>query len=320
MATKPATQMLIRDRSPWQRFLINFKKNWMLHLMILLPLVYVIIFCYAPMFGLQIAFRDFRIRRGIWGSDWVGFGNFARFFSNWKWPQYVRNTVTISLYSILVGFPIPIILALFLHVNEHNILKKLTQNVSYIPHFISTIVMVGIINAVFNPFNGLWGAVQNLLGLDIKTDIRANPDAFYHLYVWSGVWQSMGWSAIMYVSALSAVPMELHEAAKIDGASRWRRVLSVDLPAIMPTVSIMLILRFGSIMGVGYEKVFLMQNDLNITKSQVISTYIYREGLSKNNLSYGTAVGLMNSVINTGMVILMNWITNKLSDGEQGLF
>ncbi len=307
-------------KSGWQKLWINFKKNWMLHLMILIPLIHVLVFQYAPLYGVQIAFRDFRTRKGIWGSEWVWFENFEKFFSNWKWPIYVKNTLTISLYSLAVGFPIPIFLALILHINESKVLKKLTQNVSYIPHFISIVVMIGIINAVFNPFSGIWNYVQGLLGLNIKTDIRSNPDAFYHLYVWSGVWQNMGWNAIIYVSALSAVPMELHEAAKIDGASRLRRVWAVDLPAIMPTIVIMLIMRFGSIMAVGYEKVYLMQTDLNINKSEVISTYVYKYGLSKNNLSYGSAVGLMNSLISTGMVVLVNWIANKLSDGEQGLF
>lgn len=301
-------------------FAVNFKKNWQLHMMILLPLIYIILFNYAPMYGLQIAFRDYRSRRGIWGSEWVAWENFQKFFSNYHWGLYVKNTIIISLYSILAGFPIPIILALMLHVNERPLLKKLTQNVSYVPHFISTVVMVGILNQIFNPYSGLWMNIQNLLGIEYTGDIRNDPDAFYHLYVWSGVWQGMGWSAILYVSALSSVAPELHEAAKIDGASRWKRVLHVDLPAIMPTICIMLIMRFGSIMSVGYEKVYLMQNSLNMEKSEVISTYVYKVGLGNNDLSYGTAVGLMNSVINTGMVLLVNWITNRLSDGENGLF
>ena len=296
-----------------------FKKDWQLDLMILFPVIYVLLFSYAPMFGLQIAFKDYSPRAGILGSEWIGLENFQRFFSNYKWSQYLWNTIKISLYTIFVGFPIPVFLALIIHMNEHPKLKKVVQNVSYIPHFISTVVMVGILNQLLNPFGGLWGSICEYFGW-IANDVRSLPDSFIHLYVWSGIWQNMGWSTIIYLSALSSVSEELHEAARLDGASRWQRVLHVDIPAIMPTVSIMLILQFGSIMSVGYEKVYLMQNSLNLEQSEVISTYVYKYGIAKNNMSYGTAVGLMNSVVNTIMIILVNWITNKLSDGEQGLF
>lgn len=321
MAKTPvAAAESLRSRTPLQRFWITFLKNWQLHLMMLLPLAYILIFHYGPMYGLQIAFRDYRPRAGIWNSEWVGLKHFYKFFSNIRWQRIVLNTVRLSLYSIAASFPVPIILALILHVNEHKILKKVTQNLSYIPHFISMVILVGIINQIFNPYSGLWGAVQNVLGIRDYTEITTNPDSFDHLYVWSGVWQSMGWSAIMYVAALSGVSQELHEAARIDGASRWKRVLHVDLPAIAPTISILLILRFGHVMSVGYEKIYLMQNNLNISRSEVISTYVYKNGLAANEHSFGTAVSLMNSVINTAMVLLVNWITNRLSDGEAGLF
>ena len=340
----------LKRRTPFQKFLYNFKRNWQLHAMIALPLAYIIIFAYLPMYGIQIAFRDYSAKLGITQSEWVGLQHFFSFFSKREWTRYVGNTLTISLYSLAASFPIPIILALFLHVNERPVLKKITQNISYIPHFISTVVMIGIINQVFKPFNGLIASLTTMIyeGIDkmiapgginggfetflagiseklyLSTiqDIRINPDAFYHLYVWTGVWQGMGWSAIMYVAALAGVPLELHEAAKIDGASRWRRVLSVDLPAIMPTVCILLILRFGSIMGVGHEKIYMMQlSGAPASKSEVISTYVYKNGVANaNNYSFGSAVGLMNSVINTSMVLLVNWITDKLSDGEAGLF
>ena len=296
-----------------------FKKDWQLDLMILLPLIYIIVFRYAPMYGLQIAFRDYSPRDGIIGSEWVGFENFIKFFSNYKWPQYVLNTLKISLYSIFIGFPIPIILALLIHVNEHPKLKKVVQNISYVPHFISVVVMVGILNQVLNPFGGLWGSICSYFGWE-AVDVRALPEAFIHLYVWSGVWQNMGWNTIIYISALSGVSEELHEAARLDGASRWQRIIHVDLPAIMPTICIMLIMRFGNVMSVGHEKVYLMQNSLNLEQSEVISTYVYKYGIGRNDMSYGTAVGLMNSVINTLLVILVNWITNKMSDGENGLF
>lgn len=307
-------------KTPWQRFLLNFKKNWQLHLMMLLPLAYVLLFEFGPMYGLQIAFREYRPRKGIWGSEWVGLYQFERFFSNRKWVFYLRNTVTISLYQIAVGFPVPIILALILHINEKKALKKIVQNVSYLPHFISIVIMIGILNTVLNPYSGIYGTIARALGAEKVVDIRYNADSFYHLYVWSGVWQQMGWQAIMYVAALSGVSQELHEAAKIDGASRWKRVLHVDLPAITPTICMMLILRFGSIISVGHEKAYLMQNGANIEVSEIVSTYVYKKGIGEANYSFGTAVGLMNSVINTTMIVLVNWITDRLSDGENSLF
>ena len=298
----------------------SFKRNWILYVMLILPVVYLLLFHYAPMFGLQVAFRDYRAKDGISGSQWVGLEHFLDFFSNYKWKSLLNNTLAISLYSILVGFPIPIILALMIHVSEKPLLKKFTQNLSYVPYFISTVVMVGIINQILNPFTGLYGTIGNLLGITNLTDIRTNPDTFLHLYVWSDIWQYMGWDSIIYVAALSSVPLELHEAAEIDGASRWRRVLAVDLPAIAPTICIMLIMRFGAVMAVGHEKVYLLQNQLNISNSEIIATYVYKYGIGNNNFSYGTAIGLMNSAINTAMVIFVNWLTKKISGGEQGLF
>lgn len=288
--------------------------------MLILPVVYLILFHYAPMFGLQVAFKDYRAKDGIGGSEWVGLQHFQDFFSNYKWKSLLNNTLAISLYSIFVGFPVPIILALLIHVSEKPLLKKFTQNISYVPYFISTVVMVGIINQILNPFTGLYGTICNMLGVTGATDIRSDPDTFLHLYVWSDIWQYMGWDSIIYVAALSSVPMELHEAAEIDGASRWRRVLAVDLPAIAPTICIMLIMRFGAVMAVGHEKVYLLQNALNISNSEIIATYVYKYGIGNNNFSYGTAIGLMNSAINTLMVIVVNWITKKISGGEQGLF
>lgn len=306
-------------KSPLQRFFITFKKNWQLHTMILLPFIYMLLFHYWPMYGLQIAFREYTSTKGVTGSPWVGLAHFQKFFSDGNWLQYVWNTFRISIYTIAAGFPVPIILALVLHVNERKVLKKIAQNVSYIPHFISVVVMVSILQQVLSPMTGFYATICKWLDVP-AVDLFGTASAFDHLYVWSGVWQNMGWSAIMYIAALSSVSPELHEAARIDGASRWKRVLHVDIPAILPTICILLIMRMGSVLSVGYEKIFLMQNDLNMRISQVISTFVYREGLAKNDFSFGTAVGLMNSVINTSMVFLVNWITNKLSDGEAGMF
>ena len=302
------------------RFIKNFKQNKYLYLLILLPVIYKILFYYFPLFGVQIAFRDYNPRLGIFGSQWVGLKWFEKFFGYYKWKDVVLNTLAISLYSIAVGFPIPIVLALFINVNRHGALKKIAQNVSYLPHFISTVVMVGIINQLFSPVNGLFAAIARLFGANMIPDIRSSAGAFRSLYVWTGVWQSMGWSAIIYVSALSAVSQELHEAAQIDGASRFRRVFCVDIPAILPTVIIMLILRFGNVMSVGFEKTFLMQNSLNTSTSEIISTYVYKYGLANNSMSYGAAVDLMNNIINTILIIVVNKIADWLSGGEQGLF
>lgn len=288
--------------------------------MMVLPMIYYILFEALPLYGLQIALRDYSAADGIFGSAWIGLKHYITFFSDWEWSHIVVNTVAVSFYTICVGFPIPILLALVIHINQKKVLKKVTQNVAYIPHFISVIVMVGMLNQVFHPSYGIIAAIYHLLGEYVVPDIRFLKDTFRHLYVWSGVWQNMGWSTIIYVAALSGVSAELHEAAKIDGASRWRRVLSVDLPAIMPTISIMLIMRFGSIMSVGYEKVYLMQKETNKDVSEVISTYVYKMGIANGKQSFGTAIGLLNSAINSGMVILVNKVANWLSDGDAGLF
>ncbi len=303
-----------------QKFWLRFKRNWILHAMMVLPMLYYVVFEAMPLYGLQISFRDYSASDGIFGSAWIGLKHYIDFFSDWEWKNIVVNTISISFYQILAGFPVPIILALVIHINQKKFLKKLTQNVAYIPHFISTIVMVGMLNQIFHPNFGILAAIYHKMGIYTVPDIRYLETTFRHLYVWSGVWQNMGWSTIIYVAALTGVSHELHEAAKIDGASRWRRVLSVDLPAIMPTISIMLIMRFGSIMSVGYEKVYLMQKSTNIDVSEVISTYVYKQGIAMGRQSFGTALGLLNSAINSGMVILVNKVSSWLSDGESGLF
>jgi len=312
--------VLLRDQKGFARFWSTFKRDWMLHLMILGGLTYYILFEFVPLYGTQIAFRNYRVRAGIWGSEWVGLKNFQEFFLTYRWKEIVWNTFILSMYSIAVGFPIPIILALFLHVSSRKVLKSLAQNISYIPHFISVVVMVGLMFQLMNPVTGLLATACKALGIQLKGDIRYANNTFRHLYTWSGVWQNMGWSTIMYVAALAGVSMELHEAAKLDGASRFRRIFCVDLPAIAPTIAIMLILRFGSVLSVGRDKVYLMQNSLNIERSEVISTYVYKYGLANGRTSFGTAVGLMNSAINSFMIIFVNLIANWVSDGEAGLF
>lgn len=318
--TTPAEVNPLLKRTPWQRFWKNFARNWQLHLIVLLPMIYIVLFEYLPFYGLQIAFKDFNSRDGIWGSPWVGLDHFIRFFKDYKWSRYVLNTLKISLYQIFLTFPVPIIFALVLHINENKILKKITQNVSYIPHFISLVVMIGMLNNLLDPVVGMLGAFSKNFGWDIP-NVLLDPDAFIHLYAWSGTWQNMGWSAIIYVAALSAVPQERHEAAMLDGASRLHRVWYVDLPTIMPTITMMFIMAFGGVLSVGYDKIFLMQNNVNLEVSEVISTYVYKQGIGRSQLDYATAISLMNSLINMSMMTLMNYIVKFLGDEDtQGLF
>ncbi len=300
----------------------KFRRDWQLHLLLLLPVIYLLIFHYGPMYGAQIAFRNFRPKFGITGSEWVGFKWFQKFLTNYNFRQILSNTIAISLYDIAVGFPLPIILALLLNTIKNEKLKKFTQSVTYIPHFISMVVLVAMFNQIFSPMNGLYGALYHLLGgIGYPRDFRTAASAFRHIYVWTGVWQDLGWSTIIYTAALSSVSQEHHEAAQIDGATRMQRVWHVDIPAILPTICIMLILRCGSVMTVGFEKAYLMQSSLNITTSEVISTYVYKVGMGKSSdFSYGAAVGLFNSVVNCFFLVLVNFISKKISDNEISLF
>lgn len=301
----------------------RFKRDWQLHLLAVIPVVWILLFAYKPMYGAQIAFRYYTIKGGIWNSEWVGLRWFMRFLEMPQFWEIVGNTFWLSLYSMAINFPLPIFMALLLNVMRNQFFKKTVQTISYIPHFISTVVMVAILNQVVNPITGLYGYFYELFGgVGVPRDIRGIPEAFPHLYVWSAVWQNMGWNTIIYLASLSSVSNELHEAAEIDGASRWKRVIHVDLPAILPTVAIMLIMRMGNLLSVGFEKTFLMQNSLNAKTSEVISTYVYKKGLGGTSAdqAYGTAVDLLNNIINCAMLLLVNWISKKASQDEVSLF
>lgn len=304
-------------------FLKEFKRCWQLHLFLLVGVAFILIFHYYPMLGIQIAFKDFNPAKGMWGSDWVGFKHFQTFFRSSDFLRVIRNTVVTSLYTLAVSFPLAIVFALQLNIMRQEKLKKSIQTITYMPHFISTVVIVGMINQLLSPVNGLYGAVYRLFSDKMyPPDILGDSSAFIHIYVWSEVWQSLGWDSILYLAALSGVSQELHEAAMLDGANRFQRVIHVDLPSISVTIAIMLILRAGTIMNVGFEKVFLMQNSMNTTTSEVISTYVYKQGLGRGirGFSYGTAVGLFNSVVNFILLILVNTITKKVSRNETSLF
>jgi len=300
----------------------HFRRDWQLHLLILLPLAYILIFRYWPMYGVQIAFRNYRAHDGITGSQWVGLKWFTKFLTSYNFKQVFSNTLLLSLYDILVEFPLPVIVALLLNTVQNERFKKLTQNITYVPHFISIVVIVSIMNQIFSPVNGLYGTFYRLFGGNgYPFDFRGLAGSFRHMYVWSGVWQNLGWDTIIYLAALGSVSSEQHEAAMIDGATRWQRVLHVDLPALLPTACICLILRCGSVMSVGFEKVYLMQSTLNLTQSEVISTYVYKVGMgASSDFSYGTAIGLFNSVINCIVLVIVNFVSTKVSSDEVGLF
>jgi len=310
------TQTLAKKKQPAGARLAKWwARYWQLTLMLLLPFCFVALFSYGPMYGLQIAFKKFKAIDGIWGSKWVGFDQFIKFFNNYQFWSTLRNTVTISLYSLIAGFPIPILLAVSLNCCNNLKFKKAVQLVTYAPHFISTVVMVAIIIQILGPKYGLVNNVIKALGGE-PVMFMATGKFFYHIYVWSGIWQGMGWSAIIYISALSGVDPSLHEAAIVDGASRVKRIWHIDLPGIAPTIIILLIMNAGSIMSVGYEKVYLMQNSTNTDYSEVISTLVYKIGLKQSipNYSYSTAIGLFNNIVNFIMLVLVNFIAGKVSE------
>ena len=290
---------------------------WELYLFILPALVYIIIFDYVPMYGVQIAFKNFNPALGIFNSRWVGFTHFINFFNSFYFWRLIRNTFALSIYSMVIGFPMPIIFALMLNEVRMAKFKKFTQTVMYAPHFISMVVMVGIINIMLSPSIGVINTMIEFLG-GTRQYFMVMPSAFRHIYVWSGIWQNLGWSAVIYLAALSSVDPELHEAATIDGASRLQRIIHINIPTIMPTIIILLIMRLGNIASVGYEKVFLMQNSLNIEVSEVISTYVYQRGLVGGQFSFTAAIGLFNNIVNVTMLLAANFIARKV--GENSLF
>ena len=287
-------------------------KDYQLYLLVLPALIWYVLFAYVPMYGVQIAFKDYSGALGILGSPWVGIKHFRSFFRSYYAWTLIKNTVVLSLYSMAAGFPIPIILSLMLNEVKSPGRKKFAQTVLYAPHFISLVVLVGMLNLFFSA-KGPIDTLRMAMGLE-SVNYLTSPGAFRHLYVWSGVWQEAGWGCVIYLAALSGVDPGLHEAAMIDGASRFQRIWHINLPCLLPTATILLIMNAGSVLSVGFDKAFLMQNDLNMKTSNVISTYIYNRGLVKQDYSFSTAVGLMNNLINFFMVLLVNKIAMALSD------
>lgn len=290
----------------------TLKRDMVLWLFVLPGIIITFIYSYIPMYGVQIAFRKYNPKKGFMGSDWVGLQHFERFFSSPYFETTIVNTFVLSLYSIVVGFPIPIIFALMLNSFRHKKYRKIIQTVTYAPNFISTVVMCGMLILFLSPTVGVINNVIKAFGGE-AVNFMAEKSFWRHIYVWSGIWQGMGWSSIIYFAALAGVSPELHEAAICDGASKFQIVRYIDFPSILPTATILLIMNCGSILSVGFEKVFLLQNDLNKEVSEVISTYVYQVGLIDRNLSYSTAIGLFNSVVNAVMLIIVNKTADKLS-------
>ena len=290
-------------------------RNWGLYLLLLPSLVLLVMFAYKPMYGIIIAFKDYKNSLGIVGSPWSDplFKNFMRFFNSFQCKTTIRNTLWLSLYSMLAGFPIPIMLALMINQITAKRFRKGVQTILYLPHFISTVVMVGLLLIWLSPSTGLIGTIYRMFGKEAP-NLMGMASAFPSLYVWSDVWQHAGWDSIIFLAALSSIDPTLYEAATVDGASRWQKLCYIDLPLILPTACIMLILRAGNLMNVGFEKVFLMQNDLNMQTSEVIATYVYKMGLKNNQYAVSTAVNLFNNVINFVLLVLVNGVTRKLGD------
>ena len=291
----------------------NMKKNYELYLLSLPMFIYKVVFHYGPMYGVQIAFKDFTPVKGISGSPWVGFEHFIRFFKSYHFWTLLKNTLGISVYSLAVGFPCPIILALMLNEVRHKYFKKTIQMVTYAPHFISVVVLVGIMTTFLSPNTGVINHFIKKLGMEPIAFLE-KPEWFKTLYVLSGVWQRVGWNSIIYMAALSSIDVQLHEAAIVDGSNKLQRIYYIDIPGIIPTAVILLILNMGNIMSVGFEKVFLMQNPLNLRSSEVISTYVYKVGLMGGEFSFSAAVGLFNSVVNFALLVIVNRIAGRVGD------
>ena len=301
------------SKSPLQQM----RRSWQLYLIMFLPMLVIFIFSYGPMFGLQIAFKDFRARDGIWGSPWVGITHFRHFFGSFQFRRLITNTVGISFYQLLAGFPIPIILAILVNECSSRTFKKSVQLITFAPYFISTVVMTNMVIMFLSVYGGF---VNNLIvsfGGD-RVDFMAIPEYFKSIFVWSGIWQNMGYNSVIYIAVLSTIDPSLYEAATIDGASKFQKIRFIDIPGISPTIVILLILNCGRIMSIGTERILLMQNPLNMPSSDVISTYVYRMGLEQVQYSFSAAVGMFDSVVNTLLLVTVNQVARKL--GETSLW
>lgn len=297
--------------SAWYRE--YWKANWQLYGLLAMIMTYFILFKYLPMYGLRMAFMEYNPFLGFSGSEYVGLENFERLFTSRQFFPALRNTIVLSLYSLLVGMPIPILFALILNSIKNERGKKTIQTIMYAPHFISMVVIVGMLKLFLSPSYGIVNHCIGALG-GHPINFFGIASAFPHLYVWSDVWQNTGWNAVIYIAALCAVDPALHEAATVDGAGRFMRLWYIDLPCIIPTFVILLIMRFGSLINVGFEKVFLMQTDLNLSTSETLATYAYKLGLEKMEYSFSAAVDMFNSVVTFTLLMAVNSVSRRLTE------
>ena len=305
--------------SVWYKAQKSFRRHWQLYLIMLPGLLYFLVFKYIPMASAVIAFKEYNVVQGVWGSPWAGFKYFNLFFSNPVFWTLIKNTLGLSLYSLLVGFPIPIILAICLNEIRDGLFRRFTQLITYAPYFISTVILVSMVMLILSPKTGVVNVGLQAFGQK-PINFLGSPDNFPSIFVWSGVWQFSGYAAVVYLAALAGIDPQLHEAAKIDGASRFQKIYYVDLPGIMPVILVILILNMGSLLVVGFEKVYLLQNPLNLSTSEVISTYVYKIGLLNANFSFATAVGLFNSVISMILLVAVNTIAKRSTESGAGLW
>lgn len=308
------TTVITKQKNSWIHYVF---RNYILYLFLLPALILTIIFKYVPMYGSIIAFKNFSPMKGIWGSDWVGFEHFSRFLTSPNFYDIFLNTFKLSAYGLILGFPIPIILALMLNLLKGQKLKKNVQLILYAPNFISVVVITGMLFVFLSP-TGLINSMVTLF-TDKPISFMSDPAYFRTIYILSGIWQSAGWSSIIYVAALSNVDPQLHDAATVDGASLLKRIWHIDLPALKPVMAVLFILSAGGIMSIGYEKAFLMQTPLNSPTSEIIATYVYKVGLQSGDYAYSTAIGLFNSIINVILLVFVNAVVKKLNEGE-GLY
>lgn len=317
---KNRTSSSTLPRNGFQRWLgvvrSDFKRNFGVYALALPGLLYYIIFGYIPMYGVIIAFKDYSAGLGITGSPWVGFEHFVDFFSSIYFVRVLRNTILLNVYLILFGFPIPIILALMLNELRGRYFKKTVQSITYLPHFISTVIICGMI-VDFTSSSGFITSIVNMFGGDYN-NLLHEKEMFRTIYVVSDIWQNFGWDSIIYLAAISGLDEELYEAATLDGANRFKQLLYITLPGIAPTITIMFILRLGQVMSLGADKVILLYNPVIYETSDIISSYVYRKGLVENDYSFSTAVGIFNSLINSAMIVISNSVSRKV--GETSLF
>ncbi|HZJ83747.1 MAG TPA: ABC transporter permease subunit [Clostridia bacterium] len=305
----PSTKRL----NSWTSIVANdWKKHWNLYLLVLPVLAYYIIWSYGPMYGILVAFKEFSPKKGIWGSSFVGLQHFTDFFKSPFAFRVIRNTIMINFWNLLIGFPLPIVFALLLNEVRNRTFKRTVQTITYMPYFISLVVICGML-VDFTASDGIFGEITKIFG-GTPTNMLAEPKLFRSIYVGSDVWQKLGWDSIIFISALAAINMELYEAATIDGAGKMKQIFHVTLPGIMPTIAILLILRVGSMMSLGFEKIILLYNGLTYETGDVISSYVYRKGIIENNFGFSTAVGLFNSIINFMLVIFANKASAKMTE------